>query len=60
MLGVLFTGWSAGGNGEQLMAALQENRLDPKSKDAGEQIAATIRAGLKEMATPRTMCPKGR
>lgn len=59
MLGVLFTGWSAGGNGEQLTAAFRENRLDPKSKNAAEQIAATIKAGLTEMATPRHKCPKG-
>jgi hypothetical protein len=62
MLGILFTGWSAGGNGEHLLPMLQAK------EDAGEvqkpggkgesprqvarQIADTIRAGMKELAAP--------
>ena len=49
MLGVLFTGWSAGGNGERLMAALSDNRRGGTSENASGQIAATIHAGLKEL-----------
>ena len=50
MLGVLFTGWSAGGNGEHLMAALKGQEIDAKEKDTAKQIAAAIRAGLDELA----------
>ena len=55
MLGILFTGWSAGGNGEHLLAAWKAQGTpdaeQPKAKrqDAGRQIADTIRAGLKEL-----------
>lgn len=56
MLGILFTGWSAGGNGEYLLAPLR-GREDttgegPAAKRAatGRQIANTIRAGMKEWA----------
>jgi hypothetical protein len=48
MLGVLFTGWSAGGNGESLMAALKDDPREAKGKSTAHQIAAAIRAGLKE------------
>jgi len=54
MLGILFTGWSAGGNGEYLWAGLTD-RLEVLGGDmseqrlaTGRQIAATVRAGLKE------------
>jgi hypothetical protein len=55
MLGVLFTGWSAGGNGEYLFAALtgREDVLGEKTAarrlETGKQIAATIRAGMREL-----------
>lgn len=56
MLGILFTGWSAGGNGEHLLAALA-GREDlagegpvAKRRETGRQIANTIRAGMKEWA----------
>ncbi|MGA2068276.1 MAG: family 20 glycosylhydrolase [Thermoguttaceae bacterium] len=49
MLGVLFTGWSVGGNGERLMAALGGKEISPQKDDAAKQVAATIHAGLKEM-----------
>ena len=52
MLGVLFTGWSAGGNGERLMAALKGQEIDAREKDAAKQVAATIKAGLGELAAP--------
>src|SRR5208283_100901 len=52
MLGVLFTGWSAGGNGEHLMAALKGRETDARGNDTAVQIAATIKAGLGEMAAP--------
>ena len=48
MLGVLFTGWSAGGNGERLMAALK-GETDANDKDTAKQVAATIKAGLMEL-----------
>jgi gamma-glutamyltranspeptidase/glutathione hydrolase len=54
MLGILFTGWSAGGNGEYLFAGLtdREDMLDgaiPAERlKTGRQIAATVRAGMKE------------
>jgi hypothetical protein len=55
MLGVLFTGWSAGGNGERLLAGLRGNA--PPSKKGGKgasggDIAAVIRAGVKELDSP--------
>ncbi len=55
MLGILFTGWSAGGNGEHLLAAWQSpapasgEKPAGKSQDTGRQIAATIKAGLQEL-----------
>jgi hypothetical protein len=52
MLGALFTGWSAGGNGEQLMAALKGGNADPDDHGTAKQIAATIKAGLKELDRP--------
>ncbi len=52
MLGVLFTGWSAGGNGEKLMAALTDGHAERDRKDNAGQIAATIKAGLKELSGP--------
>ena len=56
MLGILFTGWSAGGNGEQLLAGLKGDE-PPAAKAAkrpqgGRTVAATIRAGLKELDNP--------
>jgi gamma-glutamyltranspeptidase/glutathione hydrolase len=54
MLGILFTGWSAGGNGEYLFAALTDRQdivdstVEPKRLETGRQIAATVRAGMKE------------
>jgi rubredoxin len=55
MLGILFTGWSAGGNGEQLMAALQPGGAQRADiPQAAREIAATIEAGLKELdAAPK-------
>jgi hypothetical protein len=56
MLGILFTGWTVGGNGEELMAALRSDAASPGSKrgarqsDAARQVAATIQAGMKEIA----------
>ncbi len=58
MLGILFTGWSAGGNGELLMAALKGREASPGTKGAARQsesarqVAATIQAGLKEIERP--------
>jgi len=55
MLGILFTGWSAGGNGEQLMAALKGREVPAGKKvaarqsETARQVAATIQAGLKEI-----------
>jgi hypothetical protein len=55
MLGILFTGWSAGGNGEHLLAAWKAPEAPSSEKPAakqqvtGRQIAATIKAGLKEL-----------
>jgi len=60
MLGVLFTGWSAGGNGEQLMAALKGRKDGGKHATTAQQIAATIRAGLKELGTPADSARKGK
>jgi len=55
MLGILFTGWSAGGNGEHLLTELRPDA--PSSPGAAtnktaKQVAATIRAGLKELGVP--------
>ncbi len=60
MQGILFTGWSAGGNGERLMAALQGGKSDGDSKGAGRQIAAAIQAGLKELNGPTEKPPQGK
>ncbi len=53
MLGVLFTGWSAGGNGEHLLAAWKDRdgREKPpaKSQETAQGIAAVIKAGLQEL-----------
>ena len=54
MLGTLFTGWSAGGNGEYLFAALTgrdgvDEKTAGKRMETARQIAATIRAGMKEL-----------
>jgi hypothetical protein len=60
MLGFLFTCWRDG-NGAQLLAAMQgddkpEPAADPATKKpnriSARQIADTIKAGLKELATP--------
>ena len=61
MLGILFTGWSAGGNGEGILAALKAgdepaepskpgSKSDPRQ--IARQIAETIKAGVKELANP--------
>jgi hypothetical protein len=52
MLGVLFTGWSTGGNGQRLMAALKGEQIYSAEHDTAKQIAATIKAGLHELAAP--------
>jgi hypothetical protein len=53
MLGVLFTGWSAGGNGEHLLAAWKSRgsgeKPPAKTQETARGIAATIEAGLKEL-----------
>lgn len=55
MLGVLFTGWSAGGNGEYLLTALQEDMRgvgkqgSTKRLETARRIAATLRVGVKEL-----------
>jgi hypothetical protein len=53
MLGVLFTGWSVGGDGEKLTAALRDGGTGGKSQDVVQQVAASIQAGLKALAEPR-------
>jgi hypothetical protein len=53
MLGVLFTGWSVGGDGERLTAALRDGGTGGKSQDIVQQVAASIKAGLKALAEPR-------
>jgi len=60
MLGILFTGWSAGGNGEHLMAALKGQEINAREKDTAKQIAATIRAGLNELAAAANRPAKGK
>jgi hypothetical protein len=60
MLGVLFTGWSAGGNGERLMAALQGDKTSDGGRGAGHQIASAIQAGLKELNGPAKQQPSGK
>ncbi len=62
MLGILFTGWSAGGNGEGLLAAFQAgddagSTQKPATKSENQrqtarQIADTIKAGVKELDAP--------
>ncbi len=52
MQGVLFTGWSAGGNGERLMAALKGQESGGGENETARQIAATIKAGLGELEKP--------
>jgi hypothetical protein len=59
MLGIMFTGWSAGGNGEGILAAFKNptdstpaaEKTDSNSKknDGGRQTADTIKAGLEEI-----------
>jgi len=48
MLGILFTGWSVGGNGEHLLAAMT-GRDTSAAKDAetGRRVADTIKAGMR-------------
>jgi hypothetical protein len=54
MLGILFTGWSAGGNGEHLMAALRPEGDDPsKIPQTAREVAATIKAGLQELSAAK-------
>lgn len=66
MLGVLFTGWSAGGNGEYLFAALtgREDILGEeiagKRYETARQIAATIKAGMKEMTASTAAPPRSK
>ena len=66
MLGVLFTGWSAGGNGEHLLAAWKAEgtsaaeQATATQQEAGSQIAATIRAGLKELDAKKDNAPTRR
>jgi hypothetical protein len=60
MLGVPFTGWSAGGNGERLMAALKRQEIHAREQDAAKQIAAAVRAGLDELAAPVGRSEKGK
>jgi rubredoxin len=58
MLGILFTGWSAGGNGEHLLAGLKApgdsrgEAAPARGSEAGRQVAATLKAGLEELDTP--------
>lgn len=60
MLGILFTGWSAGGNGEHLFAAITDrtdivaDTVPPKRREAARQIAATVTAGMKEWTKDRS------
>jgi hypothetical protein len=60
MLGILFTGWSAGGNGENLAAALKDADGGAKGKGTAAQIAATIKAGIKEWESPAGASPKAK
>ena len=65
MLGLLFTGWSAGGNGEHLLAGLKEPQpaaaeKASKRQQTGREIAATIRAGIRELNHPPAAAPKDR
>jgi hypothetical protein len=65
-VGVLFTGWSAGGNGEHLLAAWKAegssdaDQAAAKRQETGRQIAATIRAGLKELDARQDNAPPKR
>jgi len=61
MLGILFTGWSNGPGGEDLLHALRgqdsrpEKTADAKAAkrvETARGIAATIKAGLKELESP--------
>jgi hypothetical protein len=62
MLGILFTGWSNGSGGEALLAALRAQKTPGEEQSAAEKIgtrmetargiAATIKAGLKELDVP--------
>jgi hypothetical protein len=60
MLGILFTGWSNGPGGEDLLKALREGeKTQPKAEgktakrqDGARAMAVTIRAGLKEAQSP--------
>jgi hypothetical protein len=53
MLGVPFTGWSAGGNGEHLRAAWKDRdgreKPSAKTQETAQGIAAAIKAGLQEL-----------
>jgi hypothetical protein len=59
MLGICFTGWSAGGNGEGILnafktpadspASTEKTDSNSKKKDGGKQTADTIKAGLEEI-----------
>lgn len=49
MLGVLFTGWSAGGNGEHLLSVWKNGSQQAKPQETARGIAAAIRAGLPEL-----------
>jgi hypothetical protein len=42
------------------MAALKGQEIDAREKGIARQIAATIRAGLDELATPANRPPKGK
>ncbi len=58
MLGFLFTGWSEGGSGEYLLAALKGEGppagVNEKRFQAAQQLADTIRAGLAELDAQAT------
>jgi len=53
MLGILFTGWSCGSGGAQLMQALVQPNANRDPKNTGARVAATIRAGLRALKTAR-------
>jgi len=63
MLGVLFTGWSAGGNGEGILAGLKQQQpegVKPSRENVGRQVAATIRSGVAELDRAPAAPPKGK